>query len=281
LPVVNVSLVEPDFFETLGIPLISGRTFHRSEAFAATGNVVISQSMAHSLWPNENPIGKRVTIRMKRNNTPSTVIGVVGDVKHSGLATAVRPTAYWCYPELGFQFMTLVIRTDGDPRALIPALREAVLRIDKNQPITDVVPMETLLSMSTARTRFATQVMAAFAFLAFLLAVTGIYGIISYDVDQRTREIGIRMALGAERASIIRLMLNRGMALTGIGIVFGIGASLALTRLLASILYETRPNDPGVFVLAGIMLALVALCTGFFAVRRISRIEPMAVLRRE
>jgi putative ABC transport system permease protein len=281
LPVVNVSLVEPDFFETLGIPLISGRTFNRSEAFAATGNVVISQSMAQSLWPNENPIGKRVTIHMKRNNTPSTVIGVVGDVKHSGLATAVRPTAYWSYPELGFQFMTLVIRTDGDPRSLIPALREAVLRIDKNQPITDVVPMETLLSMSTARTRFATQVMTAFAILAFLLAVTGIYGIISYDVDQRTREIGIRMALGAERASIIRLMLNRGMALTVIGIVFGIGASLALTRLLASILYETRPNDLGVFVLVGITLAMVALCTGFFAVRRISKIEPMTVLRRD
>jgi putative ABC transport system permease protein len=281
LPVVNVSLVEPDFFETLGIPLISGRTFNRSEAFAATGNVVISQSMAQSLWPNENPIGKRVTIHMKRNNTPSTVIGVVGDVKHSGLATAVRPTAYWSYPELGFQFMTLVIRTDGDPRSLIPALREAVLRIDKNQPITDVVPMETLLSMSTARTRFATQVMTAFAILAFLLAVTGIYGIISYDVDRRTREIGIRMALGAERASIIRLMLNRGMALTVIGIVFGIGASLALTRLLASILYETRPNDPGVFVLVGITLAMVALCTGFFAVRRISQIEPMTVLRRD
>jgi putative ABC transport system permease protein len=281
LPVVNVSLVEPDFFETLGIPLISGRTFNRSEAFAATGNVVISQSMAQSLWPNENPIGKRVTIHMKRNNTPSTVIGVVGDVKHSGLATAVRPTAYWSYPELGFQFMTLVIRTDGDPRAVIPALREAVLRIDKNQPISDVVPMETLLSMSTARTRFATQVMAAFAFLAFMLAVTGIYGIISYDVDLRTREIGIRMALGAERASIIRLMLNRGMALTGIGIVFGIGASLALTRLLASILYETRPNDPGVFALVGITLAMVSLCTGFFAVRRISQIEPMTVLRRD
>ncbi len=280
LPVVDVSLVEPDFFETLGIPLVSGRTFNRSEAFAATGNVVISQSMAQTLWPNENPIGKRVTIRMKRENKPSTVIGVVGDIKHSGLAAAVRPTAYWSYPELGFQFMTLVMRTDGDPRALIPGLREAVLRIDKNQPITDVVPLETLLSISIARTRFATQVMTAFAFLAFLLAVTGIFGIISYDVDERTREIGIRMALGAQRGGVIRLLLNRGMALTGIGIAFGIGASLALTRLLAGVLYETRPNDPGTYVLVGVALAMVALCTGLFAVRRISRIEPMAVLRR-
>jgi ABC-type antimicrobial peptide transport system permease subunit len=122
--------------------------------------------------------------------------------------------------------------------------------------------------------------MTAFAFLAFLLAVTGIFGIISYDVDERTREIGIRMALGAQRGGVIRLLLNRGMALTGIGIAFGIGASLALTRLLAGVLYETRPNDPGTYVLVGVALAMVALCTGFFAVRRISRIEPMAVLRR-
>ena len=281
LPVVDVSLVEPDFFETLGIPLISGRTFNRRESFEATGNVVISQSMAQTLWPNENPIGKRVTIDMKRENKPSTVIGVVGDIKHAGLASAVHPTAYWSYPELGFQFMTLVIRTDGDPRALIPTLRQTVLRIDKNQPIADVVPMETLLSMSVARTRFATQVMAAFAFIAFLLAIVGIYGVVSYDVEQRTREIGIRMALGAQRASVIRLMLKQGMALAGTGIGFGIVASLGLTRLLTSILYETRANDPVVFVLDCVTLATVALCAGYFAVHRISSLEPFAVLRRD
>jgi putative ABC transport system permease protein len=280
-PVVDVSLVEPGFFETLGIPLISGRDFNRSEALEATNNVVISQSMARTLWPGENPIGKRVTIHMKRENKPSTVIGVVGDVKHSGLASAVHPTAYWCYPELGFQFMTLVIRTEGDPRALIPALRQTVLRIDKNQPISDVVPMETLLSMSVARTRFATQVMAAFACIAFLLAIVGIYGIISYDVEQRTREIGLRMALGAQRGSVIRLILNRGMALAGVGIVFGIVASLGLTRLLTSVLYQTAPNDPIIFAIDALTLAIVALCAGYFAVRRVSNIEPMAVLRRE
>jgi putative ABC transport system permease protein len=218
---------------------------------------------------------------MKRENNPSTVIGVVGDVKHAGLASAVHPTAYWSYPELGFQFMTLVIRTDGDPRALIPALRQTVLRIDKNQPIADVVPMETILSMSVARTRFATQVMAAFAFIAFLLAIVGIYGIISYDVEQRTHEIGIRMALGAQRGSVIRLVLNRGMILVGVGIAFGTVASLGLTRLLTSILYETRANDPAVFVLVATTLATIALCVAYFAVRRISSIEPMAVLRRE
>jgi putative ABC transport system permease protein len=237
--------------------------------------------MAQMLWPGENPIGKRVTIYMKRNNTPSTVIGVVGDVKHSGLSSAVKPTAYWCYPELGFQFMTLVIRTEGDPRSIIPDLRQTVLRIDKNQPIADVVPMETLLSTSVARTRFATEVMAAFASVAILLAVIGIYGIISYDVEQRTREIGIRMALGAQRISVIHLVLSRGMLLAGLGIIFGIGASLGLTRLLGSILYETRPTDPGTFILVSAALATVAVCAGYLAVRRISSIEPMTVLRRE
>ena len=280
-PDVNVSLVEPDFFETLGIPLISGRTFNRSEAFRATGNVVISQSMAQTLWPGENALGKRVTIYMKRNNTPSTVIGVVGDVKHSGLSSAAKPTAYWSYPELGFQFMTLVIRTEGDPRWIIPDLRQTVLRIDKNQPIADVVPMETLLSMSVARTRFATEVMTAFACIAILLAIIGIYGIISYDVEQRIREIGIRMALGAQRTSIIHLVLSRGMALAGLGIISGIAASLGLTRLLGSILFEIRPTDPATFILVSAVLASVAMCAGYLAVRRISSIEPVTVLRRE
>ena len=281
LPDINVSLVEPDFFETLGIPLISGRTFNRSEAFQASGNVVISRSMAQTLWPNENPIGKRATIYMKRNNTPSTVIGVVGDIKHTGLSSPVKPTAYWAYPELGFQFMTLVIRTEGDPRALIPDLRQTVLRIDKNQPIADVVPMDTLLSISVARTRFATQVMAAFASVAVLLAIIGIYGIISYDVEQRSREIGIRMALGAQRTSVIHLVLRRGLILAGLGIVLGVAASLGLTRLLGSVLYQTRPDDPATFILVGTSLAAVALCAGYLAVRRISSIEPMNVLRRE
>jgi putative ABC transport system permease protein len=280
-PDIDVSLVEPGLFETLGIPLISGRTFQESEAFQATGNVVISQSMARLLWPDQNPLGKHVTIYMRRDNKPSTVIGVVGDVKHAGLADAVHPTAYWSYPELGFEFMTLVIRADGDPRSIIPDVRQAVLAVDKNQPLADVVPLETLLSISVARSRFATQVTAAFALLALLLAATGIYGIISYDVHQRTREIGIRMALGAQRGRVTRLIVGRGMALAGTGMAFGIAASLALTRLLTSVLYETRPNDPFVYLLVGAALSAVVFCAGYFAVRRISSIEPMSVLRRD
>ena len=133
-PTIDVALVEPDFFETMGIPLLKGRAFTQREGVEATHKVVISDAMAKKLWPNENPIGKRVTIYMKRENSPSEVIGVVGDVKHAGLDANVHPTAYWPYPELSFPFMTLVIRTDGDAAALAPALRQTVLQLDKDQP---------------------------------------------------------------------------------------------------------------------------------------------------
>jgi len=276
---IDVALVEPDFFETLGIPLLKGRSFTGREGVEASGKVVISSAMAKKLWPNEDPIGKHVTIYMKRNNTPSEVIGVVGDVKHAGLDQDVHPTAYWPYPELSFPFMTLVVRTDGDPAALTAAVRQTVLSLDKDQPLGDVLPMEALLSVSLARTRFATEVLAAFAGMALLLAVSGIYGLVAYDVEERTREIGIRMALGARQRSVMGLILKKGLTLVCLGIGLGTLASLALTRLMTSVLFGIRANDPATFVMVAVMLAGVALVAGFLATRRVSRIEPMSALR--
>ena len=278
-PTIDVSLVEPDFFETMGIPLLKGRSFTNREGVEATHKVVISDAMAKKLWPNENPIGKRVTIYMKRENSPSEVIGVVGDVKHAGLDANVHPTAYWPYPELSFPFMTLVIRTDGDATALAPALRQTVLQLDKDQPVADVLPMESLLAVSLARTRFATQVLAAFAAMALLLAVTGIYGLVSFDVEERTREIGLRMALGARRESVVAMILKKGLKLIGLGIAVGTLASLGLTRLMTSMLFGTRAYDPATFVIVALLLALVALIAGLLAARRVSKIEPMEALR--
>ena len=278
-PLIDVALVEPDFFETLGIPLLKGRSFTRREGVEASGKVVISSAMAKKLWPNEDPIGKHVTIYMKRNNTPSEVIGVVGDVKHAGLDQDVHPTAYWPYPELSFPFMTLVVRTDGDPAALTAAVRQTVLSLDKDQPLGDVLPMESLLSVSLARTRFATEVLAAFAGMALLLAVSGIYGLVAYDVEERTREIGIRIALGARQRSVMGLILKKGLALVCLGIGLGTLASLALTRWMTSVLFGIRANDPATFVMVAVMLAGVALVAGFLATRRVSRNEPMSALR--
>ena len=142
-PVIDVSVVEPHFFETMGIPLLQGRSFTDREAVEISHKVVISRAMAQKLWPNEDPVGKRVTIHMKRQDEPSEVIGVVGDVKHAGLDADVHPTAYWPHPELAMSFMTLVVRTDGDPEALAPAIREVVRRLDKDQPVVDIASMET------------------------------------------------------------------------------------------------------------------------------------------
>jgi putative ABC transport system permease protein len=278
-PSVHVALVEPEFFETMGIPLLKGRSFTSREGVVLSHKVVISSAMAKQLWPKEDPIGKRLTIYMKRDNTPSEVIGVVGDVKHAGLDEDVHPTAYWPYPELSFPFMTLVVRTDGDPAALASAVRQAVLNLDKDQPLADVLPLETLLSVSLARTRFATAVLAAFAGMALLLAMIGIYGLVAYDVEERTREIGIRMALGARRSSVMSMILKKGLTLVCVGIGLGTLASLALTRLITSMLFGIRANDPATFMMVAMMLAIVALLAGILATRRVSRIEPMNALR--
>ena len=238
----RLALLNPTSSKRLGYPLLAAERSIASEAFQATGNVVISQAMAQTLWPNENPIGKRVTIiHEARDNKPSTVIGVVGDIKHAGLSSAVHPTAYWAYPELGFQFMTLVIRTDGDPRALIPALRQTVLRIDKNQPIADVVPMETLLSISVARTRFATEVMAAFAFIAFFSP--------SWESMESfpttSNSVPVRSAyawLSARNAPASFVMLKQGMALAGLGIGSALSSHRSGSRDCLRA-FSTRPAE--------------------------------------
>ena len=280
-PVVDVTLVEPQFFETMGIPLLQGRTFTEREGVELSHKVVISEMMARKLWPGENPIGKHVTIYMKKDNVPSEVIGVVGDVKHAGLDEDVRGTAYWPYPELAFGFMTLVIRTDGDSLALAPAVRETVLSLDRDQPVADIRTMESLVSASLARTRFATALMAVFAVIAALLAMLGVYGVVTYIVEERTREIGIRVALGASYNGIIGLLLKQGMILAGLGIAIGTIASLGLTRLLVKLLFGTKPADPLTFAAVVSGLAGVALAACYLAARRATSVDPMTALRWE
>jgi putative ABC transport system permease protein len=237
--------------------------------------------MARVLWPNEDPIGKHVTIYMKKDNKPSEVIGVVGDVKHAGLDETVRGTAYWPYPELSFSFMTVMVRSDGDPLALVPAVRDTVLNLDKDQPIADVRTMEELLSASLARTRFATLLMAAFAAMALLLAALGVYGVVSYVVAERTHEIGIRVALGASYRGILQMLMRQGMGLAGLGIGIGTVASLMLTGLLKKLLYGTRSVDPQTLGAVALVLGGVALAACYLAARRASRVDPMMALRME
>lgn len=280
-PEADVAVVEPHFFETLGIPLLSGRTFSDREAREVTHTVVISESMAKKLWPNEDPVGKRVTIHMKEKDVPSQVIGVVGDVKHAGLDAEVNATAYWPHPELAYNFMTLVIRTDGDPLALAPAIRQAVWSLDKDQPVVDIRSMEDLLWVSLAKARFSTVVLGVFAGMALLLALTGIYGVVSYSVAERTREIGIRVALGAQQSDVLRMVLRQGLILAGFGVAIGMAAALAATRLMTSLLFGTSASDPATFAsVAGLLLA-VALSACYVPARSAMKVDPMVALRYE
>ncbi|HTA23618.1 MAG TPA: ABC transporter permease [Terriglobales bacterium] len=280
-PEVDVAVVEPHFFETLGIPLLRGRSFTDREAREVSHTVVISQSMARKLWPNEDPVGKRVTIHMKDVDVPSQVIGVVGDVRQAGLDTEVNATAYWPHPELAYNFMTLVIRTDGDPLAQAPAVRQAVWSLDRDQPVADIRSMEDLLWVSLARARFSTVVLGVFAGMALLLAITGIYGVVSYSVAERTREIGIRVALGAQRTDVLRMVLRQGLILAGFGIAIGMTVALGATRLLTSLLFGTSASDPATFAsVAGLLIAVV-LAACYVPARNAMKVDPMVALRYE
>lgn len=280
-PTIDVAVVEPHFFETMGIPLLQGRLFADREALEVSHKVVISRAMAQKLWPNEDPVGKRVTIHMKRQDEPSEVIGIVGDVKHAGLDADMHPTAYWPHPELAFSFMTLIVRTDGDPVALAPTIREAVRRLDKDLPVVDVASMDKLLSVSLARARFSTVVLGVFASIALLLAVIGTYGVISYGVTDRTHEIGLRVALGAKQADILAMVLRQGLVLALSGVAIGMLGAFGTTRLMASLLFGTSPTDPLTYAGVVCLLAMVALAACYIPARRASQVDPMVALRYE
>jgi len=278
-PVIDVAVVEPRFFETMGIPLLQGRLFADREGIEVSHKVVISRAMAQKLWPNEDPVGKRVTIHMKKKDEPSEVIGVVGDVKHAGLDAEVHPTAYWPHPELAFSFMTLIVRTDGDPIPLAPAIREAVRGIDKDLPVVDVASMMKLLSVSLARARFSTVVLGVFAGMALLLAVIGIYGVISYGVTERTHEIGLRVALGAQQADILSMVLRQGLILAMAGVAIGMAGAFGATRLMRSLLFGTSFTDPVTYAAVICLLITVALSACYIPARRASQVDPMVALR--
>jgi putative ABC transport system permease protein len=277
---VAVAPVESQFFETMGIRLLEGRSFNQADETEATHKVVISEDLAKKFFPNENPIGKMLQIHM-RNRPPSEVIGIVREVKHAGLDAGEYMTAYWPLPEEAFSYATLVLRTDLDPLSLAPAVRRAVASVDKDQPIGDVRTMEDLLAASVAQNRFNTILLSLFAAIALLLAIIGIYGIISGNVEDRTKEIGIRMAVGANRAKIMSLVLRQAMTLAAVGVFIGIAASLLLTRLMRSLLFSTSPTDPMTFALVAGLLLIVALGACSIPARRATRVHPLTALRYE
>jgi putative ABC transport system permease protein len=285
LPVANVGVVGPDYFSTMNIPLRAGRFFNAQELAQEKHVTIISQAFADKYLHSVNPLGQKAVIYMKSleeaGNTPSEIIGVVGDVHQMGLDAAPEPTVYWPHPELVMSGMTILVRTSNGPLTMVSAVHSKVQELDPELPMAAVATMDQLLADSLSRSRFTMLLLGIFAAVALLLAAVGIYGLIAYSVTQRTQELGIRIALGAQRRDVLRLVLTQGARLTLLGVSIGVLAALALSRLLATLLFGVSATDPLTFAGVACLLAFVALLACFIPARRATRVDPIIALRYE
>jgi putative ABC transport system permease protein len=261
------------------VPLLAGREFSERDDAQAPKVVMVNQTLAQRFWPQENPIGKHILLG--RGTTPSEVAGVLGDVRNASLAADVSPEIYLPFPQLPWASMNLVVRTAGDPHGFVAAVRGRVLAVDKDQPVTAVATMEEVMEQAAAPPRFTAWLLSALAAMALVLAVVGIYGAIAYSVAERTEEMGVRLALGAGRADIVRLVLRQGLLLALGGTGVGLVASLGLTRLLESQIYRVSVTDPITFAGCAAVFTAVAALASYLPARRAMRVDPMAALRWE
>lgn len=281
--IANFRIATPGYFNALGIPLLRGRDLSDQDEGKSSGVAIINDQMASRFFPNEDPLGKRIRrIAGPGQGLPwLEIVGVVGDVRHSSVDTKPAPEVYVPLLQNASRDMTLVIRSRSDPQHLASAVREQVLRADGDQPVFNVRPMEQVVGESMFMNRFSMYLLGVFAVVALILAAVGIYGVMSYNVSQRTREIGIRVALGAEPLDVLRLIIKRGMFLTLIGI--GIGLSLAYMggRFLASLLYGVSEKDAMTFAVSAAVLMLVAFVSSYIPARRAMKLDPIIALRYE
>jgi putative ABC transport system permease protein len=271
--------VSPEYFQALGIPLLKGRYLTEGDKAGRPLVAVINETLARRYWPDGgNPIGQRLRFG---GNRVWEIVGIVGDVKHSGLDKQVTPAVFLSYLQAPEARMSLVVRTVSDPASMIRAVKDQVYAVDKDQPMYKIRTMDQVVAESQSSPRFTLIVLGIFAAVALALAAVGIYGVISYAVTQRTREMGIRIALGAERGDVLRLVVGQGIALAVAGVVTGLAAAFALTRLMSSLLFGVSATDPGIFAAASLFLAAVALAASYLPARRAMRVDPMVSLRYE
>ena len=280
-PSADIRSVDGQYFRTMGIPLLAGREFTEADGPKAKPVMLINETMARQYWPNESPIGQRVTMKDWGPPLTGEIVGVVGDVKTNGLDAAVGPMIYWPYFQFPELFNTIVVRGDGEPARWAPEVKAAIWSVSKNQPISRIEPMEEVLSDSLARRRLNLLLLGVFAGTALLVAAVGIYGMVSYAVSQRIREIGIRIAMGAERGKVLRMILGQGANIALVGISLGIVAALGLTRLMASLLFGVSATDLTTFAAVATLLGIVALGGSWVPARRAMRVDPMVALRHE
>jgi putative ABC transport system permease protein len=282
LPSSVFNIADPEYFRTMEVPLIAGRYFNKSDNAQAPPVIIINQTLARHLWPNESALGKRIKQGWPQSNTPyREIVGVVGDLKQGGLDAEQLPEVFLPAAQDPEGTMTVVVRTAMEPMALARAVEAEIHAVDPDQPLAHVQPMTQYLAESLARRRFSTLLLGAFGGLALLLAAAGIYSVMAYSVAQRTHEFGVRMALGARRRDVLVMVIRHGLALALIGVAIGAVAAFGLTQLMSSQLFGVTERDPVTFVGVTVLLCAVALAACYLPARRATKIDPMVALRYE
>ena len=276
---VDFRRVNKNYFSAMRIPLRRGRNFTEQEVRQSDKAIVVSQAFVDSVFPNEEALGKRLIIWSGIRNEPYEIIGIVGDTRYQSLQG--EPSATMYVPTRELLFVNLVIRTQGDPLSLVGGVRKEVNALDPDQPIAAIRPMTEWVAMSAAGARYRTTLLGLFALLAMILAATGIYGVMSYSVAQRTQEIGVRMALGARPLDVLKLVVRQGMMLALIGVIVGLAGALALTRVMSSLLFGVTERDPITFVAVAALLIVVAFISCFVPAHRATKVDPLVALRYE
>jgi putative ABC transport system permease protein len=275
-PIVCIQAVSPDYSRTLRVPLVRGRSFTDRDDATGPRFVMVNETLARRFWPNQDAIGKKVWVGTL---APAQVVGVLADVKNISLAAETNPEVFLPFPQLAWAHLNLSVRTSNDPARAIPAVRREIAAIDKDLPVTGVQTIQQLLDASASDRRVTIDLLAGFSATALLLALVGIYGLVAYSVTQRTGELGVRIALGASRSDILRLVVGEGLRLTCYGIAIGVAGSLALTRALSSMLYRTTPTDPVTFFASIALFLTAAFAATFRPARRAANIDPTEALR--
>ena len=276
----NYRSASPNYFRAMGIPVLQGRSFSERDTETALKVAVVDQAFVDRHFPDEDPIGRGIDIG---NGTDGfyEIVGVVGDVRHAGLDSDPTPTMYVPFRQDMFGGMWVVASTDGDPAALAPAARQVIRELDARLPASQIGPLSTVLSESVAQRRFSMLLLGLFALIALFLASVGLYGVVAYTVSQRTQEIGLRMAIGAQAGDVVRMVVGGGMKLACAGVAIGIAGALALSRLVESMLYEVTPVDPASYAATTVLLLAVAALACYLPARRAMRVDPLTALRQE
>jgi putative ABC transport system permease protein len=276
-PFIDIEAISPDWFRIMRVPVRSGRDFTSADNSQAPKVVIVNETFARQFWPNQNPLGKHIIVG--RGPVASEVIGMAADIKNKGIEQDTQPQLYLSFSQLPWGNMNLLVRTAVPPQNMTSAVRAQIAAVDPEQPVTKVQTVDDLVENSRAQPRFTMMLLSVFSAAALLLAVIGIYGVLSYSVAQRRQEFGIRLALGAERTDILRLVVRQGLILSITGIGLGLIVALFLTQLMSSMLYKVGTRDLTTFALTPLVFLGIALLACYLPARRATKVNPIEALR--